>query len=1306
MTTTIEEDPALITKPPVVVPAAAPADRDPAAIAAALGLPAPETGLEPPPEGDEGTWSILGASWTAETIRTDAWEYTNRRTQELAMGMVGMLPPEARANVYRRFETNNGTWDSFADEVVREAAKDAAGSADGAARWASYPQTREALQARIDAERRADLDEAQAILDQPGGGFAEFVGTAARAMTDKASLAMMPLGVGGGAIRTILGEVALGMVGEVPTVIRENEVATELDLAKPDAISRILMGGALAGGLSAGILGIVKGIGLIRARTAATEAATPGGVDPIETEVEVDAAEAAMTGRETVTEVITPKGPLPGADDLPYNEAAVLRSIIGVESGGKADAKNPASSATGLGQFIGSTWLAMINKYRPDVATGKTSNEILALRNDPTLSAEMTAMYARESAATLTANGLTVEPGHIYLGHFMGPGGMVKTLKAPLDTPITALMSPKEIAANRGIRFGGKSFADFTAGDLRRWAQYKMRRAYDPDASRDMPDFSGGTTRGYTRDGQVMAGDDFRIDVEYEVVDISALTRASGDFQPRDRSRMNSDAWIADTAARLDPAQLMPSPTADRGAPIVGPDGMIESGNGRFSAIERAYQYNPDRTDAYRSAIEGAGFAVPEGVTRPILIARRTSDLSREDRVRLTVAAQDSGVAVMTPTEIARASSRAMTTPVLGRLDPSQPLASDANAGFVRAALAGLPRSARNAMFDGTGLLNRNGERQLREAVFARAWSDPDIIEMFTEADQGDLKSLMQALDMAAPNWAALKADIEAGRVAPEFDISGHVLDAMRLIASARKLASRQGMAIGKAVAELLDEVDLIEGAVAPLTAAMVRKFWTGGRAAPAEDVAAFLSRYADDARKAGASGGMFDAPTPRDVLAVIDKPTFGSLPEDLGPVRGFARPGQQAPQVADSVGYDTGAASPEAEAADQAVRDELLAPDRPSDPLAALIESGADAAQIAADPDVAAFINRAMAIPLTTDLPQFGTNPFWATREYRAKGEILLGKAAATEHLYQASRTLAWREDGLTPDVEIANDRRAVILLGAHASGKSTVANPIARSMRAAIIDADEAKKIIPEYDGGIGANAVHEESSILADEVVVRALEEGTNIVLPKVGGSPEKMAKQVADLQEFGYRVDVILVDVQPVEAWRRMIGRFRATGRLIPPAVMEKGIAGAPKTYDALKLEGTANAFAKIDNSPGLGQPRRIVEDDAGIVPADLGRNGRDRNADLGRGNGSPARQEGQPGQVGPSSEPADGPTRPAADLEAAAMLADARASIGDDWTIDLPDGTTVSAREFLDDLDADAQLDAAVRACAITPGGAA
>lgn len=450
------------------------------------------------------------------------------------------------------------------------------------------------------------------------------------------------------------------------------------------------------------------------------------------------------------------------------------------------------------------------------------------------------------------------------------------------------------------------------------WARQKMRATFDPNASADVPDFSGYiTSRGYTGSGQVSAGDGFRLDVDYEVVDASLLTRASGPYQPRDRGRIGSDAWVADTAARLDPAQLMPSPTADRGAPLVGPDGMIESGNGRFSAITRAYERHPDRAAAYRQQIEVAGFDIPEGVERPVLIARRRTELTDAERAALTVDAQDSGVARMTPTELARTGSQAMTAERLAGFMPGARITDADNQGFVRQILSALPRSERNALLDGAGALNAEGARRIRQAFFARAGDDPDLIARYAEAeDAGDLKSLMDALENAAPEWATLRAEIEAGAIAPDFDITGHVLEAMRLIGQARSEAAAGRGHMARILSDMLDDIDLLDGALSPLTVRLVQKFWRNGRAAPAAEVTDFLTRYARDARKAGGTADLL-AVRPAEVLRKIDADTFGDLPQEFGRVRGQTDPQPVSDSALPQAAYAKGADSPEAIDAD-----------------------------------------------------------------------------------------------------------------------------------------------------------------------------------------------------------------------------------------------------------------------------------------------------------------------------------------------------------------------------------------------------
>lgn len=144
----------------------------------------------------------------------------------------------------------------------------------------------------------------------------------------------------------------------------------------------------------------------------------------------------------------------------------LIDSIIGVESGGNPSARNPRSSASGLGQFIDSTWLSTIRQARPELA-GKSDEELLALKTDPALSREMTEAYANQNQAILTKAGVPVTPGSTYLSHFAGPQGAVSVLSADPGAPVAQILGPGVVKANPFL-------ANMTAGDLRAWADKKM----------------------------------------------------------------------------------------------------------------------------------------------------------------------------------------------------------------------------------------------------------------------------------------------------------------------------------------------------------------------------------------------------------------------------------------------------------------------------------------------------------------------------------------------------------------------------------------------------------------------------------------------------------------------------------------------------------------------------------------------------------------------------------------------------------------------------------------------------------------
>lgn len=152
---------------------------------------------------------------------------------------------------------------------------------------------------------------------------------------------------------------------------------------------------------------------------------------------------------------------------IPAGMPQIVRGLVGTESGGDPNARNPLSSATGRGQFINSTWLDMM-KNEPE-AQGKTPAEILAMRTDAGISDRMTGKYADQNAAALRASGIEVTPGTIKLAHTFGPAGARSILSSRDNVPVAQVMPANVMQANPWI-------GDKTVGELKTWADKVMAR--------------------------------------------------------------------------------------------------------------------------------------------------------------------------------------------------------------------------------------------------------------------------------------------------------------------------------------------------------------------------------------------------------------------------------------------------------------------------------------------------------------------------------------------------------------------------------------------------------------------------------------------------------------------------------------------------------------------------------------------------------------------------------------------------------------------------------------------------------------
>jgi hypothetical protein len=199
--------------------------------------------------------------------------------------------------------------------------------------------------------------------------------------------------------------------------------------------------------------------------------------------------------------------PLPGPRAVASIDPAVLKGIRQAsqtthvdfgylmaqaeqESGFQSNAKASTSSATGLFQFIDSTWLDMVRQHgakhgigqlaehvtsdasgRPHVADPFMRERILALRKDPRISAALAGEFAQDNKTEVErALGRPAGKTDLYLAHFLGAGGATEILKAIRhdgSTPAVDIL-PGAASANRSVFFDATTGEPRTVADLYR----------------------------------------------------------------------------------------------------------------------------------------------------------------------------------------------------------------------------------------------------------------------------------------------------------------------------------------------------------------------------------------------------------------------------------------------------------------------------------------------------------------------------------------------------------------------------------------------------------------------------------------------------------------------------------------------------------------------------------------------------------------------------------------------------------------------------------------------------------------------
>lgn len=201
----------------------------------------------------------------------------------------------------------------------------------------------------------------------------------------------------------------------------------------------------------------------------------------------------------------------------------------------------------------------------------------------------------------------------------------------------------------------------------------------------------------------------------------------------------------------------------------------------------------------------------------------------------------------------------------------------------------------------------------------------------------------------------------------------------------------------------------------------------------------------------------------------------------------------------------------------------------------------------------------------------------------------------------------------GALPNVSPKAEKKAIVLTGLPASGKSSIANKLADKIGAIILDSDFAKRKLPEFEDGPGsASLVHEESDLLIfgsnqiktpegfKPLFQLANESGYNLVIPKIGYKFKGVVQLGEILKSLEYETHLICVNLDRRKATIRAIHRFMNSGRYVPLGLIFDGYANDPlSTYflikDGIDLEKIPyDSFGLISTDVNLGEDPRILQ----------------------------------------------------------------------------------------------------------------
>lgn len=352
-----------------------------------------------------------------------------------------------------------------------------------------------------------------------------------------------------------------------------------------------------------------------------------------------------------------------------------------------------------------------------------------------------------------------------------------------------------------------------------------------------------------------------RYEFEFKIADATKLIASNNPFtfapnpkypkelQPRLRERVATRLQVENIAANLEPDALLTDyKSIDRGAPIVGSDGVVESGNGRVMAIILAAKQHPEVYAKYKEALKAVAPSYALSVELvdkfkvPMLVRER---LTKVDRKQFVEESNISTTIESSPIEKARTDAAKLTLDMLTSLELLEgeaiedALRSLRNKPFVSAFLSKLPANEQARLVDAHGVLNQDGVRRVAMAIFVATFRGDvglRLAERFFESADVNVRNCFNGITRSLGALARAESITASGDHQRDYSIGADLAKAITVFSAIKKTP-------GMTVAKYLAQAQILERELTPFQERVLAVL--DERCRSAKHIGSILSSYA-----------------------------------------------------------------------------------------------------------------------------------------------------------------------------------------------------------------------------------------------------------------------------------------------------------------------------------------------------------------------------------------------------------------------------------------------------------------------------